>query len=184
MIKGVVMNTIKNFLVAVAVLLAGHASAQTDKATTARLVDAKTLVFNATTAMPLANADINAVLSKIPGGQGGNIMLSGGQYQLVIGKDSIEAHLPYYGRAFSPPTRDINDSGIKFKSKDFEYTSKKNKKGNWIISIDPKDTRDVQSMTLTVTQNGYASLHVNSNYRQPISFNGFISEPAKKQASK
>lgn len=173
------MNNLKSFLIAAAMFTAVQASAQTDKETTIKLVEAKNLVFTATTAYPLANAEISAILSKMPGGQsGGMIQLTGSRYQLKIDKDAIEADLPYYGRAYNA-SRDPNDAGIKFKSKDFTYVTEKKKKGNYIITIKPKDAREVQSMTLNVTLNGYASLSVNSTNRQPITFNGYIAEPSK-----
>ncbi|HKG08411.1 MAG TPA: DUF4251 domain-containing protein [Pedobacter sp.] len=175
------MKNLKRFFIAAALFTAVQASAQTDKETTTKLVDAKNLVFNATTAYPLASNDINAVLSKMPGGQSGNmIQLNGSQYQLIIEKDKIEAFLPYYGRAYVA-NRDVTDSGIKLKSSDFSYVTEKNKKGNWVISIKPKNDRDVRSMTLSITQSGYASLSVTSNNRQPITFNGYISEPSAKE---
>jgi len=175
------MNNLKSLLIAAAVFATVQVSAQTDKETTIKLVEAKNLVFNATTAFPLASADISAVLSKMPGGQsGGAIQLNGAQYQLNIDKDAVEAYLPYYGRAYTT-NRDPNESGIKFKSKDFTYVTEKKKKGSYVITIKPKDQKDVQSMILTVGQNGYASLSVVSNYRQSITFNGYIAEPSKKE---
>ena len=173
------MNNLKSFLIAAALFTAVQASAQTDKETTIKLVEAKNLVFNATTAYPLASVDINAILSKMPGGQSGSaIQLSGSRYQLKIDKESIDSDLPYYGRAYTA-TRDPNESGIKFKSKDFAYTTEKKKKGNYVITIKPKDAKDVQSMTLNVTLNGYATLNVNSTNRQPITFYGYIAESPK-----
>ncbi|WP_255327483.1 DUF4251 domain-containing protein [Pedobacter sp. V48] len=48
------------------------------------------------------------------------------------------------------------------------------------MTIRPKDTKDAQSLTLSVGEKGYAVLNVTSNYRQAIAFNGFISEPVVK----
>lgn len=157
------------------------ALAQTDKATTQRIVQDQDFVFQATSAMPMANADVNRVLSRLnnPGGAG-NINLSGSQYDLTIKKDSIVAYLPYYGRAYTS-TMNPDDSGIKFKSKNFSYSNTKRKKGGWIISILTKDVKDNQRMTLNVSENGYATLNVTSNNRQPISFYGYISEPKKEK---
>ena len=179
------MNNLKSFLIAAALFTAVQASAQTDKETTIKLVEAKNLVFNATTAYPLASTDINAILSKMPGGQSGSaIQLNGSRYQLKIDKESIDSDLPYYGRAYTA-TRDPNESGIKFKSKDFTYATAKKKKGNYVITIKPKDAKDVQSMTLNVTLNGYATLNVNSTNRQPITFYGYIAEsPTQDKLSK
>lgn len=170
------MKTLKSILM-IAVLLTGiHASAQTDKATTTKLVNAQNFVFNATTALPMANAEITALLSKMPGGGGGVIQLSGSSYQLLVEKDSLSANLPYYGRAYTA-SMNSKDSGINFNSTEFTYVTKRNKKGNWLITIKPKNAADAQVMTLNVSENGYASLNVNSTNKQSISFNGYISEP-------
>lgn len=175
------MKSIKSILVFAAVLFSMQVNAQTDKETTIKVINAQHYIFNATSAMPLANNDVNNILSKMPGGNGsGMIQLSGSQYQLIVTKDSVEAYLPYYGRAYTA-TMNPDDSGIKFKSKNFKYKAEKKKKGSWMISINPKDTKDTQSMTLNVTENGYATLNVNSNNRQPISFNGYLSEPKEKK---
>ncbi|WP_316812759.1 DUF4251 domain-containing protein [Pedobacter heparinus] len=174
------MKTIKNMLVFAALLITTQLSAQTDKETTLKIINAQHYVFNASSAMPMANMDVNKVLSRMPGGSSsGVIQLTGSQYQLQVSKDSVEAYLPYYGRAYTA-TMNPDDSGIKFKSKDFKYKAEQKKKG-WMITIQPKDAKDVQSLTLNVSENGYATLNVNSNNRQPISFNGTISEPKEKK---
>jgi hypothetical protein len=175
------MKTIKNMLVFATLLVAMQVNAQTDKETTIKVINAQHYIFNATSAMPMANNDVNNILSKMPGGGGsGMIQLSGSQYQLIVTKDSVEAYLPYYGRAYTA-TMNPDDAGIKFKSKNFKYKAEQKKKGSWIISINPKDTKDTQSMTLNVSENGYATLNVNSNNRQAISFNGYLSEPKEKK---
>jgi hypothetical protein len=171
------MKTLKGILMIAGLFIAAQASAQTDKATTAKLVNDQNFIFNATTAMPLANAEINAVLSQMSGGSGGGVIhLTGSRYQLLIEKDSISAYLPYFGRAYTPSMNN-NDSGIKFNSTDFTYETKRKKRGNWMITIRPKNAVDAQVMTLNISENGYASLNVNSNHKQAISFNGYISEP-------
>ncbi len=76
------MKTLKSILMIAVLLMGIQASAQTDKATTAKLVNAQNFVFNATTAMPMANAEINAILSQMPGGQAGGIIHQGISYRL------------------------------------------------------------------------------------------------------
>lgn len=171
------MKTFKKLFALLIVFSTVQTFAQTNKETTAKLVADQHLVFNATSAMPMANAEVTAVLNKMQNGSGGGmIQLSGSQYQLKINKDSVEAYLPYYGRAYTA-TMNPDDSGIKFKSKKFSYKTTKKKKGGWTINIAPKDTKEVQNLTLSVSENGYAVLNVNSNNRQSISFNGTIAEP-------
>lgn len=170
------MKTVRNILAIAVLFISMQVNAQTDKETTLKIINNQHFTFNATTAMPLANMEVNNILNKMPGGNGGGmIQLSGSQYQLIVTKDSVEAYLPYFGRAYTA-TMNPDDAGIKFKSKKFSYKTDKKKKGNWVISMNFKDTKDAQSMTLNVSENGYATLNVNSNNRQPISFNGYLSE--------
>lgn len=177
------MKTIHNILAGALLLFAGvPALAQTDAATTKRIIENKQFVFEATSAMPMANADVINVMSRMNGGTatGGSINLSGSGYDLKVSKDSIEAYLPYYGRAYTAQMNP-DDAGIKFKSKDFTYTRSEQKKGGWNINIKPKDGKDIQSMTLSVSTKGYATLSINSNNRQPISFNGVLAEVKDKK---
>lgn len=180
MIKIKTMKTIRNILALASLFIAMQVNAQTDKETTLKVINNQHFTFNATSAMPMASADINRVLDRLPGGGSGVIQLTGSQYQLIVTKDSVEAYLPYYGRAYNA-TMNPDDSGIKFKSKKFSYKADKRKKGSWIISMNFKDTKDAQSMTLNVSENGYATLNVNSNNRQPISFNGYLSESKERK---
>ncbi len=175
------MKQLKYILGLALIFMGIHSYAQTDKATTTKIVEAKNFIFNATTAMPMANNDLNQVLAKMQNSGGvGSINLAGSSYDLRITPDSVVAYLPYYGRAYTG-TLDPNDSGTKFTSKKFTYKSEKGKKGNWTITVNPKDVKDGQRLTLNVSESGYATLFVINNNRQPISFSGTISEPKEKK---
>jgi hypothetical protein len=174
------MKTLKNMLLIAVLFMAVQVSAQTDKATTIKLIEGKNFIFNATSAQPMNSMEINAILSRMPGSMGaGLVQLRGDTYQLTVANDSVEAYLPYYGRSYMAP-RNPNEGGIKFNTKEFSYKADKKKKGNYIVTIKPVDSKsDVMSMMLNVTEKGYASLSVVSNNRQTITYNGFISDPAK-----
>lgn len=177
------MKTLKNIFLLAFLLSAAQLHAQTDKATTARIVEAQHYVFVATTAFPLNSSDINKVMNRMPGYTGGgNINLNGSNYDLTVTKDSLTAYLPYYGRSYTPKMGGIDDSGIKFKSKDFNYKITTRKKG-WLVTMNPKDIKDNYSLTLTITESGYGSLVINSSNQQSITFEGYLSEskPAKKK---
>jgi len=120
-------------------------------------ITSKTFVFRAQTANPSAG----------PAQQ-----LSAG-YELVLKGASIDAYLPYYGRAYSPPV-DPTASGIKFMSQNFEYNATERKGGGWEVVIRPKDVTDIRELLLTVFDNGSATLVVNSDRRSPITFNGSV----------
>jgi hypothetical protein len=177
------MKTLKNIFLLAFLFAAVQLHAQTDKATTARIVEAQNYVFVATTAFPLNSSDINKVMNRMPGYTGGgNINLNGSNYDLTVTKDSLTAYLPYYGRSYTPKMGGIDESGIKFKSKDFNYRITPRKKG-WLVTMNPKDIKDNYSLTLTITESGYGSLVINSSNQQSITFEGYLSEskPAKKK---
>jgi hypothetical protein len=104
-------------------------------------------------------------------------------YDVTVSDGKLDVYLPYFGRAYSAP-RDVNDGGIKLSTTDYDYNAVANKKGGWDIIIKPKRTplntvKDVQMLRLNVSNDGFASLQVNSTNRQPISFNGYIEEIKK-----
>ena len=94
-------------------------------------------------------------------------------YFLKIHQDSLDADLPYYGRAYAATLGNTN-GGIRFKSTSFSYGVKDLKKGGWFITIVPENNRNANKMELSIDQDGYASLEVSSTYRESISFRGEI----------
>jgi hypothetical protein len=96
-------------------------------------------------------------------------------YDFTVSGDTCIAYLPYFGRAYNVPVN-LNEGGIKFTSANFDYTSRQAKKGGWDITIKFKDAKDVAQVGLSISKNGYASIQVISNNREPISFNGYITK--------
>jgi hypothetical protein len=123
------------------------------------LVDSQNYVFIAQSAMPMS----------------GQTRQLTSEYDLKVTKGAIISYLPYFGRAYTAPM-DPTQGGLQFTSKDFDYTATARKKGGWDIQIKPKDYRDVQQLTLGISENGYSTLQVTSTNRQPISFYGYITE--------
>lgn len=106
-------------------------------------------------------------------------------YDLVVSKDTIRAYLPYFGVSHVAPI-DPADGGVKFTWTKFDYKSTVNKKGMFDILITPKTmvnqgSADVRYIRLSISPNGYATLSVTSNNRDPISYNGTIGERDKKK---
>lgn len=104
------------------------------------------------------------------------------QYDVTVTPDKLAIWLPYFGRAYAAP-RDATDGGVKLTTSDF--TNKVvNKKNSWEITLTPKQAnpsgmKDVRNVSLSVNNDGYASLRVNSLNREPIAFNGHIEEVKK-----
>jgi hypothetical protein len=97
-------------------------------------------------------------------------------YDLTITKDKIVSALPYFGRAYTAV--DPTKGGMDFTTKQFDYTIAPRKKGGWEVVIKPKDLKeDVRQLYLTISQDGYTTLRVVSDNRDPISYNGSIVSP-------
>lgn len=166
------MKILNKITVLAAFMLAGIniASAQTraqkkeaKQAEIKAMVDAQNYVFKANYALPM---------------RGGSRALTS-DYDLVVSKDTIISFLPYFGRAYIAPTVNPTDGGIKINTTKFSYVATIKKNNLWTITIKPKDKnitdwRDVQSMILSISPDGYGSLQVVSTNRDPISFNGYI----------
>ena len=111
--------------------------------------------------------------------------LRGGQryltsdYDLHIKKDSVTAYLPYFGRAYMDVPYGATDDGIKFTSTKFDYKIVERKKGGWSITIVLHDVRRTQKLLLDVFPNGSANLQATSNFRDAISFTGYIKDDDK-----
>lgn len=127
------------------------------------MIDARQIVFTAQYAQPM----------------GGRSIYLTTRYDLRINSDTISADLPYFGRAYNAPMN-ITDAGIRFTTSHMKISILQKKKNQWIITLLPDDnlSADVREMMLTVFSNGKASLQVNSNNRQPISFTGSVEAPA------
>lgn len=107
--------------------------------------------------------------------QGGrSIPLSGITYSLKVSPDTIEAHLPYFGRAYIAPNP-TDDGGVNFISTNFDYIMKTSK-DSWTINIAIKDIPNRPQLTLQIWNNGNATLLIRDNYRQSISYYGNVNK--------
>ena len=171
-IKLIIMSTIIKSLSILFLFVFGsirmvQAQQDTKNATanaTTNLVNSKRYVFVAETVTPM----------------GGGMRSLTSYYDFTVAGDTLISVLPYFGRSYSAPMSS-SDAGINFKSTDFSYQIKEKEKGGWDIEIDPKGVASAKKMNLFISDNGYASLQVISNNRQPISFSGHIREISEKR---
>jgi len=174
------MNRLKTLLITALAFSGLNAVAQTDKATTAKIVEAKTYTFVARSVTPLNTLDISKVMSKMPDAmQGGVINLTETYYEVKVTPDSVVAFLPYYGRSFSAPINQ-DDAGVKFNSKKFEYKSQKGKKRGWDTVIETKDAKENYRLAFNISDNGYVTLSLNSNNKQSVTYQGYLKENGDK----
>ena len=152
------MNRIILSVLTLFIVLASSSQAQDlDPATVQKAVETKNYVFKAQSATP----------------QRGGFRQLTPEYELLVKPDTVVSYLPYFGRSFSAPINS-SESGIKFTSMNYKYSVKKKKKNRWDITIEPTDVSDIRDLSLTVFDNGRASLRVNSNNRDAISFDGYL----------
>lgn len=91
-------------------------------------------------------------------------------YSLEIRNDSVISYLPYYGRAYNIPYGGGN--GLNFKAALKEYSTETDKKGNAVIKFIARNPEDRYEYRVKVFPNGAASIDVNMQNRQSISFQG------------
>lgn len=127
------------------------------------LLESKNFVFKARSASPT----------------GGGFRQLTADYDLRLLGDTVQSYLPYFGRAYTAPIG-RTEGGIRFTSTEFDYEVKDQRNGRWNVEIRPKDESDVRQLLLSVSESGYASLQVISNNRQPISFDGVVTERKRK----
>ena len=103
---------------------------------------------------------------------GRSVALTTAEYSLTITGDTVKAELPYYGRAYTAPYPG-EDGGVSFVSTNFDYELTEvgsNKK----INIKIKDNRHRYNLFLEIWNTGKASLRIQDNERQAISYTGNI----------
>jgi len=146
-------------LLSLGAVMVAHAQSKPVK----EAVESKNYVFTAQTALPMSGRARNLT----------------SEYDLRVSPGTVISYLPYYGRAYQA-TIGSTGSPLDYTSKDFEYTITPGRKDGWTVTIKPKDYREVQSMTLSISSEGYATLQVTSTNRQAISFNGVVAPPRQK----
>ena len=109
--------------------------------------------------------DVNAAMPM----RGRSIPLTS-SYSLEIRNDSVISYLPYYGRAYSIPYG--GGDGLNFKAVLKEYSMEMDKKGNAVIEFIARNPEDRYEYRVKVFPNGSASIDVNMQNRQSISFQG------------
>jgi hypothetical protein len=163
----------KLYILLFAALFAASCTSQkasTNQFAVADLIEAQKYTFVAQSASPTEDVRYNP---RLMFRNGANLyQLSGSGYDLKITKDSVIAYLPYFGRSYTAPMNP-NEGGIKFTSTDFSY-KKSIRKKNYEIEIKLNDNREVNTLFLTISPNGYSFLRISLANKTPIAFNGRI----------
>ena len=139
------------------------------------LVNSEEFTFHAERANPM-NYDVINALNSIPNNPSTRILqLNGDGYMIELKKGKMEVVMPYFGRTFNA-VYGRSDNSYRFTSKDYTVNKSQSKKGNWIFKIKPNDVNNVSDINIEVYKNGKAFTSIRSNDRQPITYDGYISE--------
>lgn len=144
------------------------------------LLSSDQFTFMAERANP-TNYDVINVINSMPNATATRMLNLQPGYTIVLADHKLEVDLPYFGRVYNP-SMDPQKSGIKVSSKDFSINKTQNKKGNWTYQIQPKDGGNVSNIYIEIYKSGKAFVSVDSNDRQPITYDGNImknEEPKK-----
>lgn len=104
--------------------------------------------------------------------QGSRSRFVNGVYQAKCSKDTLVVSLPYFGRAFSGGI--TTDNPMNFRSVDFSLEKSEAKNGAHVVTIKPRDNREIQSLSFNFYDNGSAQLSVLLTNRSPISYTGTV----------
>lgn len=144
-----------------------------DPATLNQLVNTEQFTFMARRANP-TNIEVINIMNSLPHPAAGTRLLELDHgYTLVLKNKELEVTLPYFGRVFNP-TYNPTDNSFRFTSKYFLLTKTLNRKGNWMFTLKPQDVKSVKAIYIEVFKNGKAFVAVDSDDRQPISYDGYL----------
>ncbi|NPA37490.1 MAG: DUF4251 domain-containing protein [Chlorobi bacterium] len=134
---------------------------------TKELFESRDFVFNADRAFPTGMRSIDLTTNS------GYIKLK---------NDSVEADLPFFGRSYSADYS--GNAGINFKGKAENAKTEYNDKKHKILYSFTVNDKDTYQVSMTITEEGGASVTINSNSKNSISYNGKIEKPKAEKKKK
>lgn len=91
-------------------------------------------------------------------------------HYLQVNGETLFSYLPYAGDAFNIPYG--GGQGLNFTESIDSYKLTQRKSDEFVVEIGVKNSEDTYVFTITVFDNGRASIDVRGRQRDPISFNG------------
>ncbi len=139
------------------------------------LLNSEEFTFYAEKALPY-NQDVINIAYSMPNAAAQRIFdLSGEGYSIEIKNKVLDVVMPYFGRTYNP-SYGSTDNSYRFTSKDYTLTKTQNKKGNWTVKIKPNDIKNSLQIFIDISKSGSASASIQSNDRQPITYNGYVAK--------
>lgn len=95
-------------------------------------------------------------------------------YSLTVKGDTLISYLPYFGRAYSVPYG--GGAGLNFDAFLFDYEAASDEKGIVRIRFKSKSEGDIYRYQIQIFDNGKATIYVDSNNRQSITYYGKLDD--------
>lgn len=119
------------------------------------------------------NLDVVNVMNSIPGSSSSRMLNLDPGYTIEIKADELNVTLPYFGRMYSA-NMDPSKNSYRFTTKDFIVDKKEGKKGSTVFTIVANDQQNIRNINMEVFKNGKTYVWIESNDRQSISYDGYI----------
>ena len=161
-----------SFLAILSFLYSCTSQINIDPKTLEEITTSNQFTFMAERANP-TNFDVINIMNSMPNGNSARMLDLAYGYTVVLKEKELDVTLPYFGRMFNP-SYDTSKNSYRFTSKDFTLSKILNKKGNLVYTISPKDVDHVRVIYIEVYKNGNTYVSIDSNDRQPISYNGYL----------
>lgn len=146
-----------------------------------QLITAKEFSFQAERANPVSMDAINVIASMKSNGN--QILNLSPGYSVNFYTHKIDSHLPYFGRVFMPSLNpDKNSFDFSVDQFTLDTSKSTSKKSVFIYSV--QHSQNINKMVLEIYPNGRAYLSVDASDRQPISYDGYISDLPSATTSK
>ena len=124
------------------------------------------------------NPDVVKVMNSIPRGSSSRMLNLDSGYTIEIRPDVLKVTLPYFGRMHAEnidPSKNIYQIRTEdFTTKDFTINKKDGKKESSVYTIVANNQQNIRTINMEVFKNGKANIWVDSNDRQSISYDGYI----------
>lgn len=121
------------------------------------------------------NMDVINVMNSFPNMGSSRMLTLDPGYSVDFTSTKVTANLPYFGRMFTA-NMDPTKNGYNFKSEKFSVDHSKSTSKKTVLVYNVQDLQNVQQIFLEIYPNGRAFLSINSNDRQAISYDGFITD--------
>ena len=119
------------------------------------------------------NPDVVKVMNSIPRGSSSRMLNLDSGYTIEIRTDVLKVTLPYFGRMYAEniePSKNI----YQIRTEDFTINKKDGKKGSSVFTIVANDQQNIRTINMEVFNDGKANIWVDSNDRQSVSYDGYI----------